>query len=202
MSDFMYSQDDFRFLGNLPDIAGQEFVERAKQADAEAVDRILAAVGKDYVPTGLDRRALSVDIAGASHRRHHGSNLLGGSEAQDRVKLLRRIGKTTEKLISLLDKNPAVKAILDGRLAALTPPPMSPFQTVIQPIPKPTDQLNQWLHKVADIQESHERTAHKWRTPHKHDPALKGRRVSEREYLAGVHHWCLNGTSSSARDGG
>src|SRR5262249_5224727 len=53
MSDFMYSQDDFRFLGNLPDIAGQEFVERAKQADAEAVDRILAAVGQDYVRTGL-----------------------------------------------------------------------------------------------------------------------------------------------------
>jgi hypothetical protein len=179
----MSSQPDARFLGNLPDIATQEFVERAKKADAEAVDRFLAAVGKSYIPPGLDKGALSAAIAKANYQRDHGSNLLYGSEALDRVKLLRRIGKTTEKLNSLLNKDPAVKAMIDERSLTITPPPMSPFQTVI---PKPTDQLPQLLRGIASVQKIQQRIGDKWRTAHKHDKALKGRRVSEREYLAGV----------------
>ena len=162
-----------------------ELLRLASAADAEAIDRILAAVGK--VPLGLDRKALCADIADAYHSRSHGFDLFHGSEAREQVNLLRRIRKTAEKLASLLKGNIAVDGMIRGHLEEITPlcgkiaPPMgSPAA------PKPIDQLNQWLRAVAKVEKGQKHVATKWRTAHKHDPNLRSRRVTEKEWLVGV----------------
>jgi hypothetical protein len=164
-----------------------ELIELTTAADAEAIDRILAAVGKKHIPPSLDRKALCADIADANCTRDHAFDLFRGSEAQARLKLLRRIRKTAEKLVSLLKADSQVDAMITGQLekitpawGKITPAPMGPTAG------KPIDRLDEFLRAVADIERVTEGVAMKWRTAHKSDRALRGRRPNEKEMLAGV----------------
>jgi hypothetical protein len=171
-------------LGLTP---SQEVLRLATTADAEAIDRILAAVGKGRIPPGLDRKALCADIADAYHSRDCAFDLGYGSEARARVKLLRRIRKTAEKLALLLKADLAADAMIRGHLEEITPP----WGKIASPMgspaaPKPIDQLDRLLRAVAMVEKVQEHVATKWREGHKHDPDLRGRRVTETEWLAGV----------------
>ena len=168
-------------LASSPDL-----LQLASAADAEAVDRILAAVGK--VPLGLDRKALCADIADAYHSRRHAFDLADGAKAQDQVKLLRRIRKTAEKLAALLS---AADTTIDATIAMCLDKITPPWGKIAPPMaspaaPKPIEQLNLWLRALAMAEGVRERRATKWRTAHKDDGDLRGRRVTEKEWLAGV----------------
>jgi hypothetical protein len=167
-----------------------ELIALASTADAEAIDRILAAVGQRHIPPDLDRRALCADISDAYHSRDHAFDLFHGSEARAQRKLLGRIRTTAEKLASLLKKDDAVTAMIASAS------------------PKPIDQLNEFLRAVRIIEKSREHVAIKWRTAHKHDPALRGRRPTEKECLAGVSlplvfewHFHQRASRSRTKDG-
>jgi hypothetical protein len=165
-----------------------EVLRLATTADAEAIGRILAAVGRGYIPPELDRKALCADIADAYHSRRCAFDLADGSKAQDQLKQLRRIRKTAEKLASLLSAaDITVNATIATCLDKITPPWAKIAPPMGSPAaPKPVEQLDQWLRAIAMAEGLRERRAAKWRTGHKHDPDLRGRRVTEKEWLAGV----------------
>ena len=165
-----------------------ELVRLASMADAEAIDRILTAVGRGHIPPELDRKALCAAIADAYHSRDHAFDLFHGSEAQDQLKRLRRIRKTAEKLASLLSSaDTTVTATIATCLDKITPP----WGKIAPPMgspaaPKPVEQLDQWLRALEMAEVLRERAATKFHAAHKHDPDLRGRRVTEKEWLAGV----------------
>jgi len=178
----------YSFLGELPDCSSAEFVKLTKKANAEAIDRILAAVSEKHVPPGLDRKALCADIADAYHSRHAAVDLFDGAKAQAQLRLLGRIRKTAEKLASLLKK---ADVSLDARitfcLEEITPASEKIAPPMGSPItPKPIDQLNGLLRAIAMTEGERERVAMKWRKAHKRARDLRGRRVTEKEWLAGV----------------
>jgi hypothetical protein len=165
-----------------------ELRKLASAADAEAIDRILAAVGRDHIPPGLDRKALCADIADAYHSRDHAFDLVDGSNAQDQLKLLRRIRKTAEKLASLLS---AADTTVDATIATCLDKITPAWGKIAPPLgspaaPKPIEQLDRWLRAIEMAEGLRERAATKWRIAHKHDRDLRGRRVTEKEWLAGV----------------
>ena len=164
-----------------------ELVRLASAADAEAIDRILTAVGRSHISPGLDKRALCADIADAYYSRSHAFDLFHGSEAQDQLKLLRRIRRTAEKLASLLKANTAVDGMIREHLEGITPP----WGKIAPPMgssaaPKPIDQLDRWLRAVARVEKGQEHVATKWRTASKSNPNWRGRRPTAAEWLAGV----------------
>ena len=181
---FLKPDDDREGLIAWP----SELRKRASAADEEAIDRILTAVGRDHIPPGLNRKALCADIADAYHSRDHAFDLFHGSEAQDRLKLLRRIRKTAEKLASLLSAaDTTVAATIATCLDKITPPEGKIAAPMGSPAaPKPIDQLDRWLRAIEMAEELRGRAATKWHTGHKDDRDLRGRRVTEKEWLAGV----------------
>ena len=170
----------YAFLKLKDDIAWPEFTNLVKTSGAQAIENILNAVGKKYVPHNLDREALRIAIADAYHSRGHGSDLLGGSEAQARLKHVRRIRKTTEKLARLLGNDLSADAMIASQLR---PPVLLPLQQQASSVASIIEQI---LGAAASIERVQECIAKKWRTAHKRDPDLRGRRVTEKEWLAGV----------------
>ena len=178
------SKPRYSFLGTLPDHPrNTELVKLATKADADAIDRILEAVRK--IPPGLDRKALCADISDAYYLRGH--TLYGGSTAQKERDHLRRIRKTTEKLLKLLKADDAINAGIVGRLKKLTPdwekvaPPMG-----LPVAQRPIDYLSRMVSATADVECAADYMTKEWRTAHKRDPVFRGRRPTENEYLAGV----------------
>ena len=162
-------------------------LERARIADEQAIDRILTAVGKKDVPLDLDREALCADIADASIRRDFAFDLLDGSKARSDLRLLARIRNTAKKLRSLLKANDRVKAMIRSELKKPTPGPYS-FLSPQAPLSSvhPIDELTMWLLAIDGIEKMRTDDAKEWRTAHKRDPVLRGRRPTAKEWLAGV----------------
>jgi len=192
------AQYAFLGLAYRPNIIRPETLERARVADEQAIDMILTAVGKKDVPLDLDREALCADIADAFCSRNQ-FNLSDVPEARSDVKALARIRNTAKKLRSLLIANDRVKAMIRNELKKPTPGPYSADalrQAGILPavpfLPSQGDpidltvELTRWLLAIDEIERWRTYIIRQWRTAHKRDPALRGRRPTAKEWLAGV----------------
>jgi hypothetical protein len=172
----------------LTDEATGELAGLAKAADAEAIDRILRAVGRGHIPPGLDRKALCADIADAYYASYSAIDPFSGSKANGELKHLRRIRKTAEKLASLVKADYRVEAMISGHLNKITPP-WEKFTPPLSSAPverKGIDRLNQMLRAIAGVERGRAHTAKEWRTAHKDNPIFRGRRPTNAEWLAGV----------------
>jgi hypothetical protein len=138
------------------------------------------AVGKENVPRDLDKETLRNDIAEAYLGRKHAFDLFEGSKARTRLKHLGRIRKTIEKLAVLLKDDFRADAMI-AELAQLPVP--QPMQNPARSIVPFIDQVK---HASENLEKAQERIAEKWHAAHKRDPRLRGRRVTEKEWLAGV----------------
>jgi hypothetical protein len=150
-----------------------EYVKQANVATAHALNRILIAVGSKHVPVNLDKDALGRDITAAYYARDCAFDLFGGSKAQHRLKYLRRVRSTAEKLTKLLEKDAGVSAMIAGQSAKWG-------------AGAPAQHLKQLQSAVVAIEQQQESIGRKWRTAHKNSPDLRGRRLTEAEWLAGV----------------
>jgi hypothetical protein len=159
-----------------------EFLNRARQADEQAIDRIVKAIGGKHVPRGLDRQALCSDIADAYYRRDHAFDLYKGSTAQRDLKHLRRVRHTAAKLLGLLRRDTRVEAMIGAMISAAPTAGVGPHP----PRQSPIDLLNQLLDAVARVERVRAHAAEEWRTAHKRDSVLRGRRPTGTEWLAGV----------------
>jgi hypothetical protein len=148
-----------------------------------AIERILKAVGKKHVPHDLDKQALCRDIADAYTARDHAFDLFDGSKSRQRLEALRRISKATERQIALLEADVGMDAMIGFALkrAGINMPayPMSRPLTVAA-------LLQQLRHGIAATEKTQQRINEKWRTEHKHNLSLRGRRLTEKSWLAGV----------------
>jgi hypothetical protein len=165
------------------EIAWKSLTERVKADTAQAIERILKSVGKEHVPHDLDKQALCSDIADAYCARHLAFDLFGGSKSRQRLEALRRISKATERPVALLEADIEMDAMIGSALkrAGIHMPayPMSRPLTVAA-------FLKQLCRGIAEIEKMQQGIEKKWRRGHKHDPSLRGRRVTEKEWLAGV----------------
>jgi hypothetical protein len=172
----------YAFL-KLNDPRAPELTERVKSDSAQAIDRILKAVGKEHVPYDLDRQALCRDIADAYSARDHEFDLLGGSESRQRLEALRRMRDLSKKLIALLKADVGLDGMIGAVLARAGI--IMPGYPMSRPLTLVT--FLEQLHRAAgEIEEIQGRINKKWRGGHKHDPSLRGRRLNEKEWLAGV----------------
>jgi hypothetical protein len=160
-----------------------EYAQRVKMTGAQAIDRILKAVGKEHVPHNLDRQSLCREIADAYFSRDCAFDLFEGSKSHQRLEELRRMREATETLIALLKPDVGMDAMIASALvrAGIIAPstPMSRPLTVVSFL----EQLRRAIAETEKIQQGINR---KWRAGHKHDPSLRGRRVTAKEWLAGV----------------
>jgi hypothetical protein len=186
----MESAPDIAFL-NL-DLAGldgvapsPEVVWRVKKAGAEAIERILTAVGKK--PPGLDREALRADIGQAYVSRRNGFDLFRGSEASGRLKRLRDMRGALKKAATLMKADRRADAMIQWALKRDWPVP-KPFSPLLGPSePQAVLPFLERLQvAIAEIEKQQKSIAEKYRNAHKRDPNLKGRRLTEQEWLAGV----------------
>jgi hypothetical protein len=140
-------------------------------------------VGKEHVPHDLDTQALCSDIADAYSARHIAFDLFGGSESRQRLKALRRISKAAKKQIALLEADVGMDAMIGAALARaginMASYPMSRPLTVAAFL----EQLRRGIAEIDKMQQGIEK---KWRNAHERDRDLRGRRVTEKEWLAGV----------------
>jgi len=160
-----------------------EYAQRVKMAGAQAIDRILKAVGKEHVPHDLDRQSLCREIADAYFSRNCAFDLFEGSKSHKRLEVLRRVRGATETLIALLKPDVGMDAMIAAQLkragiATPTPPMSQPFTLV--------SFLEQLRRAIADTEKIQQGINEKWRAGHKRDPSLRRRRPTAKEWLAGV----------------
>lgn len=146
---------------------------QVKKAGAEAIKRILKAVRKEHIPPGLDREALRIEIGQAYFSR---VDLFEGSKAQKRVKRLRSMHKTADKLARLIKADRTMGVWIQGTLdrahsSGSAPPalPMSFLPTPLSAPPKApaiTVVLEQLQLAIAIVEHHQKVIAEKWRKGH------------------------------------
>ena len=93
-----------------------EYAQRVKMAGAQAIDRILKAVGREHVPHNLDRQSLCREIADAYFSRDCAFDLSEGSKSHQRLEELRRMREAAETLIALLKPDVGMDAMIAAQL--------------------------------------------------------------------------------------
>ena len=160
-----------------------EYAQRVKMAGAQAIDRILKAVGKEHVPYNLDRQSLCREITNAYFSRYRAFDLFEGSKSGQRLEALRRMREATETLLALLKPDVGIDGMIAAQLKragiAMPSPPMSQPLTLVS-------FLEQLRHAIADTEKIQQGINENWRTGHKQHLTLRGRRPTEKEWLAGV----------------
>jgi hypothetical protein len=158
-------------------------IERVNTDSAQAIERILKAVGKKHVPHDLDKQALCRDIADAYCARDHAFDLFDGSKSRQRLEALRRMLKATETQIALLKPDVGMDAMIGASLtrAGIFMPSYRKSQPTN--LASFLEQLRRAIGETEKIQQGINKA---WRSRHKHDASLRGRRLTEKEWLAGV----------------
>jgi len=124
------------------------------------------------------------DIARAFYTRDHAFDLFGGSNAKADTEFLQGISKELKKIEDRLKAKAGLYAQVEYQLkkdARITPSPFGPCPLL--QTPQPFEQLQG---AIGSVQRSREHVGAKWRHAHEHDTDLRGRRVTEKEWLAGV----------------
>jgi hypothetical protein len=172
------------------DIAPSDpLVQAVTVAGLQAVDRILEAVGKQHIPPNLDREALRIDIGRAYYSRDHAFDLCQGSEARERLDRLRRMHKAANELATLIEADDLARASINFGLERLWRPILNPFGSSSLPLKLPpiVAFLEHLQRAIAQAEQLEQSKAKKWKTGHKRDPILRGRRPTGPEMLAGVY---------------
>jgi hypothetical protein len=178
----MSDTGNWSFL-KLPDTAPSDARERAKMADEQAINRILNAVGAQFGPPELDKAALCADIADAQYGDLYAFEILDLPKVRCELQHLARVRGTANKLLSLLESHHRVDAMIADQLRRLTPR-LNPYAITLAR--RPIDQLRRLLLAIERVGLGLANADQERRTAHKSDPILRGRRPSEKEWLAGV----------------
>jgi hypothetical protein len=89
--------------------------------DEQALDRILAAVGKKFIPTELNRMALWTAIKQAAENKDNVDRFRSGPRTRAVVKSMKRIRKAADALATVIKENRDVTSLLaDMSLRAQT----------------------------------------------------------------------------------
>jgi hypothetical protein len=130
-----------------------------------AIAKIVQAVGKPC----SDEMSLAADIYYASRARPNSLDTLDGSTAKSRLKKIRSILRAVEKQVAAINANRFIDAVINK---TDTPYQLPPAQQLLSRLRR-LERAEVWL-------------AGQWASKSDVPKAMKGRRPTEREWLAGV----------------
>jgi len=114
---------------NKPDYVGPLFdlirlprkpsTAAARPVDERALDRILYAVGKKFIPANLDRRALWSAIMKAEERKNIIDRLRSGARSRSIVKSMQRISRAAKSLQGTIKENDDVNELIANLLPSV-----------------------------------------------------------------------------------